>query len=185
MAGGLSQADRGNLEIRLYTDADWNGDASTTASTSGMWAELHGRASGGTWPLAWWSRKQKVTASSTCEAETVSLSAGLRGEGIPLQIMIGQMLGCDISLRCMEDNTQTISAVRRGYSKKLRQLSRTHRVSLGVINECLENPDLMIEIEYCPTAEHKADGLTKAMGRPQFEVARNNMNIIFEENSEL
>jgi len=44
--GELGPDDFDDVRIHLYTDADWNGDASTTKSTSGLFIELHAPRSG-------------------------------------------------------------------------------------------------------------------------------------------
>ena len=113
--------------------------------------------------MSWSSTMQTSTSSSTCEAETVSLSKGLRTEGLPVQDLMEQFLGQRLTVSCQVDNTQAISAARKGYSKKLRALPRTHRVSLGVIHECLMDPEMGVTIDHCPTAEQKGDMFTKAL----------------------
>eukprot|EP00971_Amphidinium_carterae_P336880 6473453-Amphidinium_carterae.1 len=61
---------------------------------------------------------------------------------------------------CYEDNEQTISAVRRGYSKKLRHLPRAHKISVGTLHELLDGDNPIGELKYHPTATHKADMFT-------------------------
>ncbi|CAK0811801.1 unnamed protein product [Prorocentrum cordatum] len=72
----------GAMDVRI---ADWNGDASTTKYTNGLFIELSSPSSGRCWPLAWRSTEQTCSSSSTCEAETISLSNGLRSEALPFQ----------------------------------------------------------------------------------------------------
>ena len=48
-----------------------------------------------------------------------------------MQELPSVMLGEDIHIVCEVNNTQAISAVKKGYSQKLRHLQRTHRVSIG------------------------------------------------------
>ena len=61
------------------------------------------------------------------------------------------------------DNDQAIKAAQRGYSKKLKDISRTHRVSIGVISECISDPRMQCEIQYCPGVENKADLFTQTL----------------------
>ncbi|XP_071653360.1 uncharacterized protein [Temnothorax longispinosus] len=56
-------------ELNVYCDADWAVDIDTRRSTTGWIALLNGG------PVAWSSRKQTVTATSTTEAEFVALCA--------------------------------------------------------------------------------------------------------------
>ena len=73
--GKLAPCDLFDLTLRLYTDADWNGDATTTRSTSGVCLELHSPSSGRCWPICWVTGKQTSTSSSTAESEVVAFSA--------------------------------------------------------------------------------------------------------------
>ena len=79
---------------------------------------------------------------------------------------------------CQVDNTQAIAAVERGYSKKLRHLQRTHRISIGVMHECITDPEMAITVKYCPTEEHKGDAFTKQLGTKQFAIGRSMMGMM-------
>ena len=70
------------------------------------------------------------------------------------------------------DNTQAIAAINNGYSKKLRCLSRTHRVSIGTLHEIWRDPEIAMEVEYAQSAEHKGDFFTKELGAAMFKEAR-------------
>jgi len=164
----LSPLDLWDLVIRLYTDADWNGDASTTKSTNGCWLELYSPASGNTWAIAWSSTLQTSTSSSTCEAETVAMSKGLRTEALPVQDLMEQFLGQRLDVVCHVDNTQAITAAKKGYSKKLRALPRTHRVSLGVVHECVSDQRMSVDVVHCGTLDMKGDMFTKALSPAPF-----------------
>ena len=69
----------------MSPDADLNGNMETSKSTSGLWVELVSADGLRTWPLAWRSKRQCSTASSTQEAETISMATGLKSEGLPMQ----------------------------------------------------------------------------------------------------
>ena len=71
-------------------------------------------------------------------------------------------------IRCRVDNTQAISAVEKGYSKKLRPLPRTQRVCIGSLNELVSDPENHVCVEHCVTKEMKADIFTKAMAGPKY-----------------
>ena len=172
LRGELSPKDLQDVEIAMWTDADWCGDAEDTKSTSGMLLEIHCPSSGRRWPVCWAVRKQGATSSSTAEAETVSLAYYTKHEGIPMQILIDALLAGTrppIRLVALVDNTQAIAAVQKGYSKKLRFLERTHKCSINTIHELLQ--DGTIEVEYAPTATHRGDGFTKAMEPAKFQRA--------------
>ena len=163
MAGTLSPDDVSDLELLVWPDADWNGDANTSKSTGGLFIELHSPSSGHSFPIIWKSALQTTTASSSAESETVNLSTTLRQEALPVQEMFEALLGKRLMIRCKVDNTQAIAAVKKGYSKRLRHLNRMHRVSLGVINELLEDKQAAVEVGFVPTAEQKGDIFTKAL----------------------
>ena len=178
LEGALGPIDRNDVQLRLYTDADWCGDGATTKSTSGCWLEFRSPTSGRSWPICWSTTKQTATASSTCESELVALSGGLRKEALPAQILIEAILGSRVSIACNVDNTQAISAAQKGYSKKLRCLSRTQRVSIGVVHELVQDPEMHVSVVYCNTLEMKGDMFTKALGTQPFQKQREAIGII-------
>ena len=87
------------------------------------------------------------------------------------------MLGVTIPIKCMIDNTQAISAIKSGYSKKLRHLARTHRVSIGTLHEILSDPRVNLDVEYAPSAEHRGDFFTKELGAAVFQAARERLGM--------
>ena len=130
MVGTLSPDDVTGLQPERSTDADWNSDACTSRSESGMHLELVNPKSVNVFLFAWRSSGQSATSRSTAESEVVALSHGLRHFGLPV------LYWCMNSWRayplvCLVDNQQTITAVKRGYSKRLRCLNRTHRIAIG------------------------------------------------------
>ena len=55
-------------------------DLESTKSTSGLWLEPGSEDGKRCWPLSWRSKRQGSTASSTCEAEMISLATALKAE---------------------------------------------------------------------------------------------------------
>eukprot|EP00959_Pyramimonas_sp_CCMP1952_P380256 7966342-Pyramimonas_sp.AAC.1 len=70
LVGQLSPSDLEHLAVRIWPDADWNGDSTTTKSTSGLYCELVGVESGNCFPLTWKVSHQTATSSSSAESET-------------------------------------------------------------------------------------------------------------------
>ena len=168
--GTIKTSDLETCEIWMSPDADLNGDMETSKSTSGLWVELVSADGLRTWPIAWRSKRQGSTASSTPEAETISMATGLKSEGLPMQDLFSAALGRTVHLRCLEDNTTAISAARAGYSPALRHLPRTERISVGVLYEVLvERGDCTLQ--YQASAEHKGDMFTKRLDPATFEAA--------------
>ena len=115
---------------------------------------------------------QTCTGVATADTESAAASLGLRREAIPAQTLMEYLLGFRPRIRHHIDNQQAISAIKRGYSKKLRHLGRTQRVNFGFLNDILEDPEMLYEVVHRPSKEMKADLLTKALAGPQFILAR-------------
>ena len=148
-----------DLCLRLYVDADFAGDIEDAKSTSGMFLILHGPNT--FFPIAWNSTKQTATSRSTTESEVVSLANGLFSEALPMLNFWDLALGRPCHLEIKEDNQATILVVKKGYSKKLRHLSRTHRVNLSSLKEQVSSPH--VSLDYVVTKEQAADIFTKAL----------------------
>ena len=166
--GTLSPDDVTGLQLELSTDADWNGDACTSRSVSGMHLELVNPKSGNVFLLAWRSSGQSATSCSTAESEVVALSHGLRHFGLPVQDLVHVFLGERIPLVCFVDNQQAITAVKRGYSKRLRCLNRTHRIAIGSLHEVVGDERQRVEIRYIESKMQKGNIYTKALVPAQF-----------------
>ena len=69
------------------------------------------------------------------------------------------------------DNNQCLSAIAKGYSKKLRHIGRTQRVCVGLLHELTQDPELMISAEHCSTDKQKGDLFTKTLIASKFENA--------------
>ncbi len=63
-----------------------------------------------------------------------------------MQTLMQEMLGMLIPIVCCIDNTQAIAAMKKGYSKRLRCLNRTHRCAIGVLNEIYGNPEAALGV---------------------------------------
>ena len=147
------------LELHLYVDADFAGDRLSGKSTSGGFMVLHGPNT--FFPLAWVSKRQTSTSRSTTESEVVSLAYSLYQEGLPALQLWEKLLGRTVTLRVLEDNQATILVIRKGYSPKLRHITRTHKVNLSGLSEVFR--DDSAELEYCKTDVQAADIFTKAL----------------------
>ena len=73
------------------------------------------------------------------------------------------------------DNTQAISAVHKGYSKKPKLLERTHRCAIGALHEMIVEG--LVVVEHAPTDTHRADDFTTMMPPNKFAQARELMCI--------
>ena len=151
--------DASELWLELFVDADFGGDQHDVKSTSGGYLVLKGPNTH--YPLAWVSKRQTSTSRSTTESEVVSLAYSLYQEGLPSLQLWDKLLGRDVNLVIQEDNQATILVVRKGFSPKLRHISRTHKINLSSLKECIDDPS--VEIKYIDTNEQAADIFTKAL----------------------
>ena len=145
----------------MYADADFVGDSGNARSTSGGYLVLVGPNT--FFPISWLSRLQTSTGRSATENEVVALATSLFSEATPAPALIlwECLLDRGVHLEIMEDNQATIRVVLKGYSAKLRHISRTHKVDISSIHEVVEHDD--VEIKYCVTDEQAADIFTKAL----------------------
>ena len=158
---GTIRDDTGELHLALYVDADFAGEKADAKSTSGGYLVLKGPNS--FFPLAWLSKRQTSVSRSTTGSEIVSLAHSLYQEGLPALSLWAELRGRkDLELVIHEDNQATILVAKKGYSPKLRHISRTHKVNLGCISEQLAEGS-HISIQYVDTAEQAADIFTKAL----------------------
>ena len=141
-------------------------------------------------PLGWVSKRQTSLSRSTTESEIVSLAQSLYQEGLPALSLWSVLLGRDdLELVIHEDNHTTILVVKKGYSSKLRHVSRTHKVNLGGISEQLALGG-GISIQYVETTQQAADIFTKALPPQQWDNAlkllgiRQSLPEILEDNSD-
>ena len=147
------------LELNLYVDAGFAGEKQDAKSTSAGFLAL---VSPNTFvPLAWLSKRQTATSRSTTESEVVSLAHSLYQEGLPALQLWERLLQRSVALRIQEDNQATILVVRKGYSPKLRHITRTHKVNLSCLSEVIHGDT--VELDYCSTDLQIADIFTKAL----------------------
>lgn len=71
------------------------------------------------------------------------------------------LLGRPVKLTIYEDNQATIKVLNKGYSSKLRHVTRHHKVDLGSVKEVLDEHN--VELQYIETTKQCADIFTKAL----------------------
>ncbi|KAL9992694.1 putative RNA-directed DNA polymerase [Helianthus debilis subsp. tardiflorus] len=157
----------GHLNVELYTDADWAGDKGKRRSMSGYFSLVGGNL------VTWRSKKQKVVALSSAEAEFRGIAQGL-SEVLWIKKLLEDI---DFSQRAipskiMCDNTAAIQI-----SENPVQHDRTKHVEVDrhFIKEKLE--ERIIELPYISTKEQLADILTKAVNGNAFSSCLNKLSI--------
>ena len=79
----LSPADMQDVQLVMWSEADWRGDPEDTKSTSGFLLELQNQHAGRRLPMSWAIRGHGSISSLTTEAETVPLAYAVKHEDIP------------------------------------------------------------------------------------------------------
>ena len=158
-----------DLYLGLYVDADHGGDKMDVKATTGAILVLRGP---NTWfPLSVISKKQtSSTAHSTCEAEIVALSAGLRKEAIPTIQLWETLLNRKMELKIYEDNQSAITTIDNGYSAELRHVLKTQNVSIDALHTWITR-DKIGEMEYIQTDKQVADIFTKQLEPCKWDAA--------------
>ena len=150
LSGSLSSEDRDDAELWVWPDADLAGDELSTRSTCGFFLEVVGREDRSS-PISWGACKTPATATSTPEAETVSMASVLgcnkfvQGEALPAQRLLELVLGRPVRLVVQEDNESSIAIVRKGWSPKLRTLLRNQKCNLQQLHELITADEEQLE----------------------------------------
>ena len=146
------------LRLSLYADADF-GSAPDMKSTSRYLLGLEGPRSFAL--ILWCSKRQRAVSRSTTEAEFVSLSTSLFTEAVRLLEICQQLITPEIVLNCYEDNQAVLTIIARGFSPKLRLLSKFHKINVASTCEAFNEPDS--NAEYIEMLKQRADVLTKSL----------------------
>ncbi|KAK1422393.1 hypothetical protein QVD17_25482 [Tagetes erecta] len=142
----------GHLAIQAYTDADWAGDKGNRRSTSGYFTLVGGNL------VTWRSKKQKVVALSSAEAEFRGIARGL-AEVLWIRKLLTEIgFPQTKASRIMCDNKAAIQI-----SENPVQHDRTKHVEVDrhFIKEKLEGG--IIELPFVRSEDQLADILTKAV----------------------
>jgi hypothetical protein len=166
--GGLLPGTNIANTFGAYSDADFASNPDDRKSVSGYVYMLGGGA------IAWHSKKQATTATSTTKAEYSALAAAAR-EAIWLSNLFNGLEVIDFENPTLiySDNQAAIIIARdpQHHSRTKHFDVQNHfvreKVELGTI-----------EVEYCPTDEMVADIFTKALPRVKFEKFRQELGLL-------
>ncbi|KAK8936281.1 hypothetical protein KSP39_PZI013961 [Platanthera zijinensis] len=162
---GLTYKEEEEPALIGYTDSDWGGDADDRRSTSGYIFML------GSNLISWSSRKQKIVALSSAEAEYVA-ACSAASEAVWLQKLLQDLcvrkekevpvLWCD-----------NIAAI--GITKNPVFHNRTKHIDLKFhfLKDLVASNK--IEMKYCPTTKQIADILTKPLPVGAFSSIRSKL----------
>ncbi|KAJ4740894.1 Transposon Ty1-H Gag-Pol polyprotein [Rhynchospora pubera] len=156
---GCSYGKGSEEELKLigYSDSDLAGDLDDRKSTTGVAFFLGNNL------ISWVSRKQKVVALSSCEAEYIAATTAAC-LGVWLQFLLTDLLQRKTgTVKLYIDNKSAISLCKNPvYHDRTKHIdTRFH-----YIRECVE--EKKIEVEHIGTKDQLADILTKPLGRIKF-----------------
>jgi len=152
------------VDVCAFADADWANDKGDRRSISGWVAKLNGD------PVSWSSKKQRVVALSTCEAELYAESAAIQ-EVLWLRGLMEELgLHTQTGSTVFGDNQSTIAVSQNGVKGE-----RTKHVDVKYhfVTETVERG--AVKLRWVPTAQQQADIFTKALAAPAFEHFRRDL----------
>jgi hypothetical protein len=140
--------------LRGFADADWATDTSDRKSQSGYVFMVYGGA------VSWRSKKQPTIATSSCEAEIISLSMSMK-EALWLRMLMTELklINPDEPTKVFEDNQGAKALVS---DPKFSDRSKHIDIQFLRIREEIRNKKLVIP--YCSTKDMLADMFTKPLG---------------------
>lgn len=140
--------------LLAYADADHAGDTIASKSTSGYLIYVDGIL------VLWKSKKQGIVAQSTMEAELVAMAEAWKNLQWVQDIL--QEIGHrkqNTTPTILNDNQSGVLVLNSG---NLSSDSRHMRLRFHHLVDCIKKE--LLTVEYVPTNEMLADGLTKALG---------------------
>jgi Reverse transcriptase (RNA-dependent DNA polymerase)/Chromo (CHRromatin Organisation MOdifier) domain len=149
------------VDVCAFADADWANDRGDRRSISGWVAKVNGD------PVSWSSKKQRVVALSTCEAELYAESAAIQEvlwlRGLMEELGLHTRMGSTV----YGDNQSAIAVSQNGVKGE-----RTKHVDVKYhfVTEAVERG--VVSLKWIPTAQQQADIFTKALAAPVFELLR-------------
>jgi hypothetical protein len=159
---------QGKVALVGYTDASFPPSLDARATVGMIWFLIIGSH----WNvISWHSRKLRHVCDSTEEAEISAASEGVK-EGIALKSMLTQLRAAPRSLpiTIYIDNKAAVTVAQDGgYYPRLKHVNRKHKFIMYAVRE------YGVSVLWCRGEQMIADGLTKALGRPQLDTWRSQL----------
>lgn len=158
----------------VYTDADWASDKVDRKSISGGVGMFYGG------PYSWASKKQSSVSTSSAESEYISQAMYTKQGQWTAQIFRDMLFPKYISsnqktVQMFGDNQGALALVRNPH---LHERSKHIDVCYHFIRDLAEKKRL--RIDYIPTAEMVADGMTKPLSRIAYQRFKDQMGLFNE-----
>lgn len=151
---------RGEIsDLKGYSDSDWGGDPETFRSTSGFVFNV------GSGAVSWSSKRQPTVALSTCEAEYRGQTQASK-EAIWLRSLLQNLSPKDLSPHATVIFCDNQSAIALAKDPKFHARTKYIGVEHHWIREKIRNQE--IQLEYIPTRQQVADGMTKPLPKDAF-----------------
>ncbi|CZS92418.1 related to TY4B TY4B protein [Rhynchosporium agropyri] len=155
----------------LYSDADWASDKFDRKSVSGSVTMFYGG------PISWASKKQRSVATSSCESEYMALAAcakqGQWFAQVFRELGYPQYIGKDSSLvQMLGDNQGAIALTKNAH---LNERSKHIDIAYHFVRDLSERGRL--KVDYIPTGDMIADGMTKPLDSLAFEKFKDQMGL--------
>ncbi|KAL8138048.1 hypothetical protein V2J09_004049 [Rumex salicifolius] len=164
--GCVYKKDPSYTEVMGYSDSDLAGDIDDRKSTSGVVYFL------GKSPITWVSRKQRVVALSSCEAEYIAATAGACRD-IWLKSIMETLQGKRISEVVLKiDNKSTIALAK---NPVFHDRSKHIDTKFHFIRDCVKQGK--IKVDYVSTNDQLGDLMTKPLARQRFSELRQKIGV--------
>jgi hypothetical protein len=150
-----------------YTDSDWVGCATDRKSTSRCCFGLGSRV------VSWFSRKQKLVALSSVEAEYMA-SSQASCEAIWLCKLLVGLFDQELSLTVIHCDNQ--SCIKLSENPVFHDRSKHIEIKYQFIRDWVQRG--AVQLQYIPIDEQVADILTKALPRGKHVYFRDKMGLV-------
>ena len=152
------QADGSSNQFECFSDAAFADDPNDRKSSQGYLMQLFGL------PIHWKAGRQDTVTTSSTEAELLALSSAAKEQQAMARLFKEIELVLEESLQLLCDNLQTIRLLKEETARLHTKLKHVdiHRHWLRQ-----EVQQQRIYLEWVPTREMAADGLTKILTRPK------------------
>lgn len=161
----------GVRNLGVYSDADWATAKEDRKSVSGSVSMFYGG------PVSWSSKKQRSVSTSSCESEYIALSSCAKQGQWLGQVLrdlgLSKYVGKDPRLVQMYGDNQ--GAIALTQNAHLNERSKHIDICYHFIRDLAEQRRL--RVDFIPTDEMIADGMTKPLQRVKFERFKEQMGM--------
>lgn len=163
---GILMSSDENLDLSVYCDSDWSSCLVSRRSLSSFFVFL------GDSPVTWKTKKQGTVAHSSAEAEYMAMAKATREMKwiVPLVKDLGVPVSTPVSFFC-DSQAAIYIAANPVFHERTKHIERDcHSIRDAVLAG-------LIATKHVRTKDQLADILTKALGKPQFEVLLSNLGV--------